>query len=75
MKFCPPEEATKFLSQIFCVEWVAKYFKQPAETSAAEYVRLRDEALIALCADKLQERGHAHAANSLRKMAREGEIP
>lgn len=33
-----------------------------------------DAALVALCADKLAERGHHHAANSLRKMAREGEL-
>lgn len=34
----------------------------------------RDEFVVGLCADKLAEHGHHHAANSLRKMAREGEI-
>lgn len=43
-------------------------------SDAEAFVRSRDESLVALCADKLDERGHHHAANSLRKMAREGEI-
>jgi len=34
----------------------------------------RDATIVRLCADALAERGHHHAANSLRKMLREGRL-
>jgi hypothetical protein len=41
---------------------------------AAEVIGERDAAVVELCAEKLAERGHHHAANSLRKMLREGKL-
>jgi hypothetical protein len=41
---------------------------------ADEVLRARDKAVVELCADKLAERGLHLAANSLRKMLREGKL-
>ena len=41
---------------------------------ASDALRARDAAIIELCAEKLAARGHHHAANSLRKMLREGTL-
>jgi hypothetical protein len=68
------EAAAKLFGLLFSHPEVAAYFEQPAETSAIEYIRVRDGALIARCAEMLEKHGHQHAANSLRKMAREGKI-
>jgi len=41
---------------------------------ASDALRARDAAIVELCADRLADRGHHHAANSLRKMLREGKL-
>jgi hypothetical protein len=40
----------------------------------AEVGNTHDKDIVELCAEKLAERGHLHAANSLRKMLREGRL-
>jgi hypothetical protein len=73
-KFESAEAAAKFMHAVFTMPEVPAYFNLTAHAAAAEYLGVRDLAMVARCAELLHERGHAHAANSLRKMAREGKI-
>lgn len=63
MKIETPKQVVQLISEILTDSW------------AVEHIRLRDQALISLCAKKLEERGHPDAAKLLREMARQVEIP
>jgi hypothetical protein len=70
----PLESAEKF-SELFFDDRV--WVKDPNEDGylrGSDVIPLRDAAIVNLCADRLAERGHHHAANSLRKMLRDGKL-
>jgi hypothetical protein len=74
MKLEKPQAAAEFFFALFSDAGIAGYFADPVKKTAAKYIHMRDEALVALCAEKHAELGHHHAANSLRKMLREGKL-